>query len=56
MEMLPMLPVLPIPMPNTNWELATLALATFSHWQHFHIGNIQQAVRPNLPMQVFSMN
>ena len=29
-----MLPVLPIPMPNTNWELATLALATFSH---FHI-------------------
>ncbi len=29
-----MLPVLPIPMSNTNWELATLELATFPHWQH----------------------
>ena len=26
--------MLPIPNPISNWELATLELATLAHWQH----------------------
>ena len=41
-----------LPVANTNvanWELE-LELATFSHWQHFHIGNTKQSLNIQIHM------
>ena len=48
-----MLPISNVAIPNLQFqlELATLALATFPQWQHFHSGNILKVILIYIPVR-----